>query len=67
VLNTLELTNGAENMDWTFYLASLGILFGTIAVLLTVRFFVNRRLDKREKKLRMEKEARQTAETNSGL
>ena len=54
-------------MDWTFYLVSLGILFGTIAVLLTVRFFVNKRLDKREQKLRMEKESRQTAETNSGL
>jgi len=54
-------------MDWTFYLVSLGVLFGTIGVLLTVRFFVNRRLDKREEKLRMEKEARQIAETNSGL
>jgi hypothetical protein len=54
-------------MDWTFYLVSLGILFGTIAVLLAVRFFVNRRLDRREEKLRMEREAQQTAETNSGL
>jgi len=54
-------------MDWTFYLASLGILFGVMAVLLSARYIVNRRFDQREKQRRMEKEARQISETNSGL
>jgi len=54
-------------MDWTFYLVSLGVLFGAIVVLLTVRIFVHRRLEKREQALRKEREARQIAENNSGL
>lgn len=54
-------------MDWTFYLVSLGVLFGAIAVLLTVRIFVNQRLERIEEARRKEREARQIAENNSGL
>lgn len=54
-------------MDWTFYLVSLGVLFAVVAVLLSARLLVNRRLEKREEKLRLEREARQISETNSGL
>jgi hypothetical protein len=54
-------------MDWTFYLVSVGVLFGTIALMLSIRYLLNKRLEKAEQKARMEEEARQTAETNSGL
>ena len=41
--------------------------FGAIAILLPIRALLNGRLDRREEKLRMERETRQFAETNSGL
>ncbi len=54
-------------MDWMFYLILMFVLFGVIAVIGTVRYVVNRRIEQREQKLRMEKEAEQVAESNSGL
>lgn len=54
-------------MDWTFYLTIFVALFGLFVALLTVRFLVGKRLEKHEKKRQLEEEARQTAESNSGL
>jgi Tfp pilus assembly protein PilO len=54
-------------MDWMFYLIIFAILFGFITVILSVRFLINRRLQKIEKKRQMEAQARRTAESNSGL
>jgi|GEM_PF-2300742 len=54
-------------MDWMFYLILLFVLFGIITVIGTVRYVVNKRIEQRERKLRMEKEAQHTAESNSGL
>ena len=54
-------------MDWMFYLIVFLALFVLIATILTVRFFLGKRLDKIEKKRRMEEEARQIAKSNSGL
>lgn len=54
-------------MDWMFYLTIFAILFGFITVILSVRFLINRRLQKIEKKRQMEAQARHTAESNSGL
>ncbi len=54
-------------MDWNFYLIVFVVLFGFIAVLITVRYFVGKRLEKIEKKHDMEDEARRTAESNAGL
>jgi hypothetical protein len=54
-------------MDWMFYLTLLVVLFSIIAVLGTFRYFMNKRIEKIEKKARMEEEARQIAESNSGL
>lgn len=54
-------------MDWMFYLVAMAVMFGIAVVLLTIRALVNRRLEAREKKLREDREARQVAETNSGL
>ena len=54
-------------MDWMFYLTLLVILFSIIAVLGTFRYFMNKRIEKIEEKSRIEEEARQTAESNSGL
>lgn len=54
-------------MDWMFYLIVFLVLFALIAILLTIRFFLDKRLEKIEKKRQMEEEARQVAETNSGL
>jgi Flp pilus assembly protein TadB len=54
-------------MDWMFYLILLIVLFSIITVIGTVRYIVNRRIERREKKLQLEKEAQQIAESNSGL
>ena len=54
-------------MDWMFYLILLFVLFGIITVIGTVRYVVDKRIERREKKLQMEKEAQQIAESNSGL
>ena len=54
-------------MDWMFYLIVFVVLFGIVALLLTVRIIMNRRLERFEEKRRMEKDVRQTSETNSGL
>jgi len=54
-------------MDWTFYLIVFVVLFCIVAALMSVRFLVNKRLERFEKKRRLEKEAQQISETNSGL
>jgi hypothetical protein len=54
-------------MDWSFYLIVFVALFGFIAALMTVRYFVGKRLEKIEQKRQMEDETQQTAESNSGL
>jgi regulatory protein YycI of two-component signal transduction system YycFG len=54
-------------MDWMFYLTVFLVLFVLIAILLSVRFFLGKRLEKIERKRQMEEEARQIAESNSGL
>ena len=54
-------------MDWTFYRTIFVALFGLFVTLLTVRFLVGKRLENIERKRQPEEEARQTAESNSGL
>ena len=55
-------------MDWMSYLIVFLVLFGLIATILTVvRFLLGKRLEKTGKKRQMEEEARQIAESNSGL
>jgi len=54
-------------MDWVFYGIVLGVLFFGISAMLAVRYLLGARLEKLEKKQRMEEEAKQTAESNSGL
>jgi preprotein translocase subunit YajC len=54
-------------MDWFFYITIFGVLIGFFAVILTVRYFMNRQLAKREKEHQMEEEARQISRSNSGL
>lgn len=54
-------------MDWMFYLTLLVVLFSIIAVLGTFRYFMNKRIERIEQRHRAEEEARQTAESNSGL
>jgi len=54
-------------MDWMFYVYVFLILFGFVVAVLTLRMVMNRRIERFEEKRRMEKETRQTAETNSGL
>jgi hypothetical protein len=54
-------------MDWVFYGIVLGVLFFGISAMLVVRYLLSVRLEKIEKKQRMEEEARQIAESNSGL
>ena len=49
------------------YLVVVGLLFGLIVAVLTSRYFLNKRLEALEKKHRAEEEARQIAESNSGL
>lgn len=54
-------------MDWTFYIIGFVVLLGFIAAMLAGYYLLNKRLDKLEKKQRMEEEARQIAESQSGL
>ena len=54
-------------MDWMFYLVVFAIVFGFLAVMQTVRYVLSRRLEKEEKRRRMEEDARQISESNSGL
>jgi len=54
-------------MDSFFYIVTFSVFFGLIAIMLVVRRTLNRRLEAIEKKIRAEEEARQIAETNSGL
>ncbi len=54
-------------MDWMFYLIVFLALFAFVAVLLTIRFLMSKRLEKIERKRQMEEDARQAAESNSGL
>ena len=54
-------------MDWMFYLIVFLALFAFIAVLLTIRYLMSKRLEKIERKRQMEEDARQAAESNSGL
>ena len=54
-------------MDWMFYLIVFAVLFSILAVLLSIRILLGRRLEKIEKKRQLEENARQTAESNSGL
>jgi hypothetical protein len=54
-------------MDWKFYLIVFLALFGLVAILLTARFFLAKRPEKIERTRQMEEEARQIAESNSGL
>lgn len=50
-----------------FYVYVFLVLFAIVASLLSVRVILNSRIERFEKKRRMEEEVRQTAETNSGL
>jgi regulatory protein YycI of two-component signal transduction system YycFG len=54
-------------MDWEFYGILFFVLFGIVAILLTVKFLFDKRIEHYEQKRRKEKEARQISETNSGL
>lgn len=54
-------------MDWMFYGIVLGVLFFAISAMLAGRYLLGARLERLEKKQRMEEEARRTAESNSGL
>jgi ethanolamine transporter EutH len=54
-------------MDWISYLTISAVLLGFFAVVLTVRYFLNRRLTNIEKKRQMEEDARQASMSNSGL
>jgi hypothetical protein len=63
----LLLAEKSVAMDWMFYLILLFVLFSIITVIGTVRYLVNKRIEQRERKLQLEKEAEQIAESNSGL
>lgn len=67
VLNTRASQRENKIMDWIFYVTVLGVLFFAISALLAIRYLLNLRLERLEKKQRKEEEARQTAESNSGL
>ena len=54
-------------MDWMFYIMIFAIVFGFLAIMQTVRYVLSKRLEKKEKKRRMEEEAREISESNSGL
>jgi len=54
-------------MDWMFYLIVFLTLFALITTMLTIRYFMGKRLEKLERKRQMEEDAKQTAESNSGL
>ena len=50
-----------------FYVYVFFVLFAIVATLLSVRVVLNARIERFEKKRRMDEETRHTAETNSGL
>lgn len=54
-------------MDWMFYLVAFLVSFALITAILTIRYLVGRRLEKYEKKRQLEEDARDTAQSNSGL
>lgn len=54
-------------MDWMFYIMIFAIVFGFLAIMQTVRYVLSKRLEKEEKRRRMEEEAREISESNSGL
>ena len=54
-------------MDWMFYLIVFLSLFALISALLVLRYLRGKRLEKLERERQMEEDARQTAESNSGL
>ena len=54
-------------MDWMFYLIIFAIVFGFLAAMQTIRYVLSKRLESEEKKRRMEEEAREISESNSGL
>ena len=54
-------------MDWMFYGTVFLVLFGIVALLLSFRHLMNSRIERYERKREIEKEAKHTAETNSGL
>jgi len=54
-------------MDWMFYVIIFAIVFGFLAIMQTVRYVLSTRLEKEEKRRRMEEEAREISESNSGL
>ena len=67
VIDTKASQERAVNMDWMFYVMVLGVLFFAISAMLAIRYLFGLRLERLEKKQRMEEEARQIAESNSGL
>lgn len=54
-------------MDWMFYLIVSVTLFVVFAVILATRYYLSQRLAKLERMEEAEKEAREIAESNSGL
>ena len=54
-------------MDWMFYIVVFAVVFGFLAVLQPFSSVLSTRLEKEEKKCRMEEEAREISESNSGL
>ena len=54
-------------MDRTFYAILFVVLFGIVAAILSIRFLLGQRIDRYERKRRMEEETRQISENNSGL
>jgi hypothetical protein len=54
-------------MDWLFFLILGAVLFVLIVGVLVLRYFWMLRLEEEERKAEIEQEARETAETNSGL
>ena len=54
-------------MDWMYYLIIFAVIFSLLAVLKTVHYLLNRRLEKHEKKRRIKEETQQISESNSGL
>lgn len=61
------ILKGTNIMDWMFYLIVFLSLFALISALLTIRYLLSKRLEKIERKRQVEEDARQTAESNSGL
>ena len=54
-------------MDWSFYGILFLVLFGFVTAILILRYLMNKRIERYERKRRNEKETQQISETNSGL